>query len=150
MRPAHGVAAVAARALMDALLVPVKSSQPRIDGLPVVVAWLIDSNPDDVMVPSFAAEPELTPMPSNAGTAMHTNHRKRTNADADQPEMTTEIPLTADAATGAPRVTENALVATVMLATLVVPRFVVPLRSDTDAALPLHAALTPVKLTAVI
>jgi len=57
--------------------------------------------------------------------------------------------LTDEAVTAAPKVTENALAATVMLATFVVPRLVVPLRSDTEAALALQAALTPVKFTAV-
>src|SRR3954452_9044284 len=61
---------------MDAPLVPVKLSHPRIDGLPVLAAWLTDSNPDDVTVPSCAAAPERTPMPTNAGTEMHTNHRR--------------------------------------------------------------------------
>ena len=67
----------------------------------------------------------------------------------DQPEMMSESPLTADADTGLASVTENAEAVTVMLATFVVPRFVVPLRSETDAAFPVHAALTAVKLTAV-
>ena len=60
---------------MDAPVAAVKSSQPRTDGLPVLAAWLTDSNPEDVIVPSFAAEPELTPMPTKTGTTMQTNHR---------------------------------------------------------------------------
>ena len=53
--------------------------------------------------------------------------------------------MTDDAVTGAANVIEKAPAATVMLATLVVPRLVTPLRNDTDAALALQAAFTPVK-----
>ena len=63
--------------------------------------------------------------------------------------MTNDKPLTDDAVTGAANVTVNAPPATVILATLVVPRLAVPLRSDTDAALALQAALTDEKFTAV-
>ena len=63
--------------------------------------------------------------------------------------MTRDTPLTELAATGVPSVIEKALAATVIEAALTVARAVVPLRSVTDAALAVQAALTPEKLTAV-
>ena len=63
--------------------------------------------------------------------------------------MISETPVTALAATGLPSVIENASAATVMEAELVVPRLVVPSRSDTEAALALRAASTLAKLPAV-
>ena len=63
--------------------------------------------------------------------------------------MTSDRPFTDSAVTGAARVIANALPLTVIEEAVVVPRFVVPLRSDTDAALALHAGFTPVKLTPV-
>lgn len=72
-----------------------------------------------------------------------------TNRVGDQPEMSRETPLTDAAATGLASGIENAPAVTVIEVTLAVPRAVVPLRSETDAALALHVALTPVKFTAV-
>ena len=65
--------------------------------------------------------------------------------------MISETPVAKLASTGVPSVMENALVATVMVGAAVVASEVpAVLRRVTDAALPLQAALTPVKLTAVM
>ena len=62
--------------------------------------------------------------------------------------MTSDTPLTALAETGLLRVNEKAPAVTVIEAELAVANPVVPLRKETDAALALHTALTPVKFTA--
>lgn len=67
---------------------------------------------------------------------------------SDQPETIRETPLIEAAGTGLVTMIAKAPAVTVIEAALVVPRLVERLRTDTDAAFALHAAFTPVKLTA--
>ena len=120
-----------------------KSSHVSTVGAPDEPSWSNPSSDSGTRPPSVAAD--AVPMSATASTA--TTLRAPTARTA-QPEITRDTPLTDVAATGVVSVMLNALVATVIAGAAWVVSSVAPLRRLTDAALPLQAALTPVKFTA--